>query len=680
MTGDTPQKVSKQLAELYQDAPGEHGVVGVRELSADEIDQIERADRLIIGSANAAPWQRSREVIALVLKAVSDLQEADPAGPGEVGRVRAAFGSLREALRDLADKLEEAVGEFGSPDAQTEFGERASQIRESALWGQVAELADADAGSFKLASTGVVVWQRRSDDVIFTPVEVAVAAARAGQDLLIRHYRCLEPALIEAAKQLRKLAVEAPGGTPGIVEITIEGEKPAQMKPRVLALDRVPVALRAARIATRFVGKPAEGEEGANLGDVEATSETDAGPAAIDSGEEVSVPNASPGESESSDEDRSGGEKGSEEASDSDGDDVEASSPLPVEFGPLFSLARNLDTDLEKVWSAALDKTQLDAAVEKQLAAVGTMLSALQRKMAEQDKTLRNAGVDARIMEWPLSEESLAKLELSTDLDVQTRQSSLAQLDSLAAVVETFEALRAPPNVTVSFGEGGESVERFWSAGAFALLKNRLSLLERTTGAHEAAAKGMLREQAGDEAVETDEHAPAETDENGEAEELDEANAEHTKDDAGGAEPVAEETQRTSDAFERLRLGARAWLHGDPEAAVFHVVGAIAVAFGVPSDQLAEKLADKSGGDHPSISTEEAAILSLAAELVTSSLAGSPDLSVATLLAQSALRIAHVLVLGPIPGPSLSTTELAELIESRQPLQPLESEDDGGDT
>ncbi len=650
MTADESQRVTTQLAELYQDVPGEHGISGIRELSDDELRQIERDDHLIVTSANAAPFQRCRQILGVVIEQIADLQEADPAGPGEVGAVRAAFGSLMEALGELDEKLKEVIQEFSSGEAATEFARHATQIRESPAWRQVEELADPDMGSFMRAPDGAVVWRRRSDDALIDPSEVAVMAVNRGQVLLLRHYAAVQPMLIEAAVRIRELAAEAPGGTPGVVEITIEDGEAKHMTPRPLAVNLVQPAVRAARIATRLVERfeTAQGitipeERGAPRdGDAEADSTEAETESATERGRRETV--------DAETEDVSSDEETAESA--------ESQTPLPLEFSSLFGLARNLHTDLEKVWSAALDETLLDPAVEKQLAAVGTLLNALQRKFAAQDQALQDEGIEARIMEWPLSDESLAALILSPDLDARTRQSRLAQLNALLGVVETFESLKQPGNVTVTLGQSGEAVERFWSAGAFALLRDRLRLLERTTQDHGRDLEKTLNEH--------DEDATEEAGD-GEDEPTEEGDTEV-------ADSVEEGTERTSDAFERLRLGTQAWIHGDPEAAVFHAVSAVAGTLNVSPDLVSAKLAEEADERQASFSKEQAEILTRAAEMVTGAIAGSSNLAVATLLAQSALRAAHVLILGPVPGRSLSPSELAALVESRRPLQPLEAE------
>ncbi len=614
----TSTNIPKHLAELGQDEQGHHSVTGIRDLSIEEIAEIEDADDLVIKAGNAAAWQRAHHLFAVTMGVIANLQEADPPGPGEIERVRAAAGSLATALGALATELEDNVQAYGAKEVQADFSEHAKEVRNSDTWGLVSEIADKDAGSFKAAPIGTV-WQRASDVAVLNVSGVAVSAIRAGQDLLAHHYRAIEPAVTEAAKLLLSVKAEAPGGIPAIVEFTIEGDTPTNLKPRQLALDRIGPAMRAVRMSSRLAKQEEVTEQGGE--EAEAEPEMTAKPDAADSGGDA-VGDARPEEAPVSEEENETAQE-------------------PVELSALFALARTLDGDLEKAWSAALDEALAAPAIETQLAAVYSLVSALQRKLARQAQEMASAGVDSRMEEWPLSEERLAALNPAPDTEERSKQSGLAQLNAFVDVMETFEDLQKPANITVSFNQEGESVERFWSAGAFALLKDRLLLLERLT-----------REQDRDVVAAI---APQEA-------------------ESSGGPPAAD----LGDAFERLRLGTHALTHGDPEAAIFHGLLAVARALGAPGEEIAGKLAEDPGEGERRLSDDEIQILTMAIGVEARLQSGATDLPLATLLAKATLRAAHKLTLGPVGGPDLSPSEVAELIESRQPLRSLEPEEDDG--
>lgn len=618
---DESTNIPKHLAELGQDEQGHHSVTSIRDLSIEEIEEIEDADDLMIKAGNAAAWQRAHHLFGVTMEAIAALQEADPAGPGEIERVRAAAGSLVSALAALAKELEANVATYGAADVQSGFAEHAEEVRDSAAWREVSEIADKSAGSFKAAQTGTV-WQRDSDAAVLSVPGVVTEAIQEAQALLAHHYRVIEPAVSEAAKLLLRIKAEVPGGIPAIVEFTIEGDTPTNLKPRQLALDRIRPAMRAARVSSRFTEQATE-----QGGDVEAESsdETDRGEAPTEpqpDGDSDSDPNVEV---------------------DTDGEEEEEAERAqePVEFRALFRVARTLDSDLEKAWSAALDEALAEPAIETQLAGVFSLISALQSKLAKQAQEMASAGIDSRMEEWPLSEERLAALDPSPGAEERSKQSGLAQLDAFVEVLETFKGLQKPANITISINPDGESIERFWSAGAFALLKDKLWLLERLT-----------REQDRDVAA-----AIAEQEE---------------------GEPSTTRSAEGGDSFERLRLATQVLTHGDPEAALFHGMLILTGALGVPIGHIAEKLAEDPGEGEHQLSEEEIKIVAMAAERVGRALSGESGLPAATLLARATLRAVHKLILGPIEGPDLSASEVAELIESRQPLVPLEPEDDDG--
>lgn len=617
---DESTNIPKHLAELGEDEQGHHSVTSIRDLSIEEIEEIEDADDLVIKAGNAAAWQRAHHLFEVTMDAVANLQETDPPGPGEIERVRAAAGSLAVALDALAEELELNVQSYGVKEAQGDFAEHVKEVRNSDSWGLVSEIADKDAGSFKAAPTGTV-WQRASDGAVVDVAGAAFRAIGAGQDLLAHHYRAIEPAVTEAAKLLLGVKAEAPGGIPAIVEFTIEGDTATNLKPRQLALDRIGPAMRATRLSSRLAEQVEAAEQGGEAED----------------GPEMAEEPETEGEAKS---DGDGtGDIGAEE--DPAGNDENETAQEPVEFSALFALARTLDGDLEKAWSAALDKALTAPAIETQLAAVYSLVSALQKNLARQAREMASVGVDSRIEEWPLSDGRLAALDPAPDAEERSKQSGLAHLNAFVDVIETFESLQEPANITVSFNQEGESVERFWSAGAFALLKDRLWLLERLTREQDRDVAAAIAQQ--------------------EAKNL-------------GRPPTAD----TGDAFERLRLGTHALTRGDPEAAIFHGLLAVARAIDVPSEEIAGKLAEDPGEGENRLSEDEVQILTMAIGVVSRSQSGAPDLPIATLLAKATLRAAHKLTLGPVGGPDLSPSEVAELIESRQPLRSLEPEEDDG--
>ena len=217
----------------------------------------------------------------------------------------------------------------------------------------------------------------------------------------------------------------------------------------------------------------------------------------------------------------------------------------PVEFGALLGWLALSTAILRRLGRRHSMRHSAEPAIETQLAGVFSLITALQSKLAKQAQEMASAGIDWRMEEWPLSEERLAALDPSPGAEERSKQSGLAQLDACVEVLETFKGLQKPANITISINPDGESIERFWSAGAFALLKDKLWLLERLT-----------REQDRDVAA-----AIAEQEE---------------------GEPSTRQSTKGGDSFERLRLATQVLTHGDPEAALFHGILILTGALGGP--------------------------------------------------------------------------------------------------
>jgi hypothetical protein len=576
-----------------------------------------------------APYGRCRDLLDLIQTRLGELRAAKTAAPGQIVSLRASFGSLLLAFEGLAIDLSRLVHEYGTEPAARDFDEQTAATSESQTWRDIGALTDPASGRFKRDDRGSVVWQRKANDETILVPRLANVAGLQAQQLLVKQFLLLERELLEASTLLRQLAVEAPEGAPGFVELTMTGETPdlSTFTPHALAVDRVPVVLRAVRIARKV-------QEEAARAAVEADAPEPATPI-----EQAGVSDDETREQRAADEAAPGGGPAGEAsgAPEPFGEDAGGPVPLPVELGSLFQLARTLDRDLERAWSSALDEAQLQSGLKKQLAAIFSLLYALQRKVAAEDKGLKAAG-RAPLKEWPLSIEGVAELEVEPDVEVHARQLQMAQLDALAGVTDVVHGLQEPANITISIGEDNrEDVERFWAARAFSLIRDRLALLERITREHDRVQQRLKSE---------------------------------TKDPTADAA-----ADNRFAAFQHLQLGSRAWSSGDPEAGLIHGVAAVATALGVSTSDLPAKIAVVAD-DRPGLNELSGETLAKAIQLAEATLQGHPNVGVAVFLAPVALRIAHLLILGPLPSEGLTGTELADLIESQQPLRPLEPEDD----
>jgi hypothetical protein len=93
---------------------GKHGITLIREPDPKELEQIERADRLILSASNASAYQRCRDVLEVIHARLAELQGTQTAAGSKIQSLRAAFSSLNQALDRLTGELPELVREHGT--------------------------------------------------------------------------------------------------------------------------------------------------------------------------------------------------------------------------------------------------------------------------------------------------------------------------------------------------------------------------------------------------------------------------------------------------------------------------------------------------------------------------------------------------------------------------------------
>ncbi len=646
--------------------PRSHEIGFVRQLDEQEYERIMAADRLITRMANSASYQRCVSVLQVLQARIGELGEQERPNISLLDGLRAATGSLAESLRMLADDL--------GQDAPAELTAAIRAVQDGSAWRHVALIAEGAGGALHRHRNGTIVWRRADTGGMIDVAAAAHTAVLQGQQLIARRFLASESELRAAAGLLRQLAVETLEGPPTIFSVPttmLEAGQPGQVTPHQLALEKIDAVLGSARLARQHLepkqpetaGTPAgeDGEDGEETVDA-AAGDTAASGSAAPAGSAVE-------EGESPESEPEGGERtgpadevdGHEQArtppdpvtvedqgtahrlrdaedpaAPTDGTGVGAAIE-PVLLQPVFQQARNLQQALEHTWSRSLDETLLEPALAEQLAAIHSLLRSLTARLEDEDRRLRAAGVDPRIPGWPPTPEMLAALDPGQrpDSTGRSRDLRMAQITALQAVTETLAAFREPSTVQFTVGEDGQRVDRFWDAGAFALLRTRIGLLERVTREHERWL--AQHEQAGRQVPESDLGA----------------------------------------TLERLFLGARALGHGDPEAALLHATAALAARYASsPDGPLAAIRQEVSGSDH--IPAEAPEMLERAFTVTARLSEGQENLAVATLLAQETLALAHSLLVGPLPGRQASTKELAEMFEAgipdSEPLQTDEAE------
>lgn len=625
--------------------PRRHTLEGRRQLDDEERRAIERSNDLIIRAVGDAGYGRCLALADVVRERLSGLGEND-AGASQTTALRSAIASLQEALETGLDDASALITQFSeeteSVDAIAHQGE---QVRASEPWSAIAPMIDASAGIFARHKSGRIVWQAAGQGDRILDVEVAVVSAVAlSQTVQIQTFLLLEDAIYAAARSLRQLTVEVPSGAPLLVAFPAKESEAPQMTPIVLAIDKIGPAIRAVQLAKQVRGsagstatahpasnRAAESDQSARVAapSVDSSNAADQAVQADGAPNNEQAPDAQePGKSQE-------GTPLAAAATDEAGTEATAGAdqpppdPAPVDIEALFALNLTLVTSLSQEWSRALESAALKPALAEQLARLEGLLLSLQRQVQVDQGVLEQTGVSPKIERWPPALDQLSDLELEPSSDQQLElQLRLARLEALSQVAAVTRALREPTTTVLSIGPD-EGVERFWDAGAFSILANRIRLLERISRCYEAALASL-----------------------------------------GGETTIA--TTRPTVQFEQLMLGERAWSAGDPEAAILHGIAALRAV--VDAEEELESAAGERLKERTDLPQDAIGVVRIAIRAGQHLGAGRLiDTAALTLIAEPFLGIVGAMAMPPIPGPTGSIEDLAATIEAEQPAtSPLE--------
>lgn len=212
------------------------------------------------------------------------------------------------------------------------------------------------------------------------------------------------------------------------------------------------------------------------------------------------------------------------------------------------------------------------------------------------------------------------------------RALSLAQLDSLFLLAQGLEGLKSASSISISIEVGDQpdqlsqttSVERFWEAGAFHVLRQRIELLERVAADYERLADKLLGKP----------EAP-----NGDVSSV--------------------------QAFHHLHLASHAFVAGDPEGALVHAVCSLRVSLELRGRVSLKAL---TAADHRLALTDGSRKSLMRAFNAAERFGrGEPDVAMSILLVRDTILAAHRVLFGNLPAPGLTPQQLADLIEAEQP-------------
>lgn len=618
----------------------EHHIALHREVEGEELARLQEAQQLITHLSASAAYSRCLKVLEALQARLEALKEA-PDAANELQGLRAAIGSLRVALVRAASELRESAQTHAAdPGSVEDLAQACDAAPSHPSWADLEPLSDPAKGAFLRHKAGAIAWRSADGQQTIDVRLLATTAVLIAQELQINQFLALKQEIERAAVTLRTVGLEVLGGTPLLVSHP-KGQAPGgpgsvSITPVTLALDKIPVVINALRLAETFSQEAAADVAAGGTEDV-ASSDQDREQRLGEAGRGYALA-SEPGEEAAAQPEEVGSP---EPGPDVGGGDTERRAPRedPADLGELFRLSRVLDDDLAQEWSRALDEAALTPALASQLAAFFAASSALARMLVVESAALEAAGIDPRLAGWPLRIEAVSNLLLRPD-DATTTElySRLAQLSAFEAAIEATRALQEPSTTTVSFGLT-ESVERFWTAGGFRLIADRVDLLQRLTQLRIEAVTAVT-----------------------------------------GKRPATSWSAIPWDSpFQRLQLAGRALSAGDPEAALVHTAQAllksVAGGDGAPEDLVAKAALERS--DFPNGSDK---VLARALEAARSLTTSAPDdLATVALLAEPALSLASALQMPPRDGPRGSIEELAAQIEANaDPFVPLETVEEPG--
>jgi hypothetical protein len=513
------------LVEHRVTIPGEHEIIGLRELSEQESAAVEHDDDLIIRVASSRWFRRLKSLAALTSERVEAVEARDGPHQDEIIACRMAVIAMVEAHQRFVTDAKELLDSEPVSDVKDQTDQALAEVNSSAAWTALASLTDhgAQLAFDRAGALGILTGSRE-----FTPLGTLIEDAAGEVDLAFTAVLlAVADQVLGAARRLRELHVECPQGVPGLLDVTplVDADDDAEqvsVVPRDLALQDIYEALRLVRTAEKLAELDDETPlvrfklDDAQEGDSRVERIHDIGEVTEQRGNAEDEAQAREADGEHGRDDQD------DESAEENGDGRQLSRSA-VDVSGLLSEAARLNETLESAWSQALNRVLTQEGIERQVAALRAAVTGLQRRFEEE-------GI--RLEEFPPGSELLGKLERDPNRAAELIAS--AQLVAFIETVEKLKALSEPTRVQVKVSQGRtDELTRFWESSAFGRLHATLELLRHL---------------------------------------LDEARAEEA------AYPL--------EADRRLRLAQVAWRAGDPEACIFHAVCALASHLGGPCGEL----------------------------------------------------------------------------------------------
>lgn len=559
-----------------------------------EAGAIRSSNALVRRLAGIAPYARLVEAFEAFEQATLQSASAERRA-GEMSQAAYALGRI--AL-ELPQRLEQAadmdfVGDSDTLDAlKTAIAEECARPSFQFL----AQLAEAEplfvavGEAVQLSDAGVIAVSKalpgiKPDSDIFGACFSGLVVA---QRLIARQLVFYRDQIDQATRNLRVLAAEVPAGAPVLMRDEkldlstgrIELSSPSFDPLALVEGQYLHEALRHSERLLRetdpaLARQPPAPSPSKDVGELPATQD------------EVAIIEAEPGP----------GGPGESPAREPDTEkDTAKRDDLVVDFALLVREATALTDDLERAWSDALDKLELQNAQAELGARLSSLVRSIHRRSEATESALRESGFDPSIARFPIGRDEEIALTLQPDAEHRFRQLQIAELEALALVVDAIQALASPSAAEVT--ATGQR-RTWWEAGAFDLVRRRVEYLRRVSEAAGRAESDVVGRGADDE-------------------------------------------DTLGHVLDRLRLASDAVSRGDPEAALIHC-----------SLALSERIEQEGGSSPPDpiahlaacIDDERAAALLTQLGVAVSTLdrGESLEIGAAALLAPRVLELAGCL-------------------------------------
>jgi hypothetical protein len=461
----------------------------IRPLSDEELQLLDVASELLGRVAASSAYARTVDLIQAFERAHDALGRRDRPPPASaLGPIVETVNSVSKALSNVPVVLtEEAREDLPAAEALV-LQEQIEAITKLDGWSAAIALPEAmrdrranlvvDEGELRLTDAGMVTVGQQGGTSGRGISEILAEGVLLAQEMVARRILAYRELIDEHGLRVRQLAVEVQFGYPVAIAMAEpdDDETSSNLKFRPFPLDRIAVLQAALRNAPVFL----EGRDERTQAEDEAYRDPDL---SEDRGA------AGRGEIDGEDEaDDGGGHEGEDVDSEESHANDSAAVP-PLDLSLLIEHAARLPGEVERAWSAALDRVGQEHEHAELAARWSTVVTALLATAQSQAAELAEAGIDGRM---PLPDDRLILhlLDLDGDDRAQWLAASVGQMAALQSVLAGYQQLLNRSGEKEGLGAPEDA--GWWQSGAFAALRSRALALGYLSAQVDSAQARML--------------------------------------------------------------------------------------------------------------------------------------------------------------------------------------------